>query len=193
MLKLSRIRYFKKLLKNKIDDDGFTCDNKERAIINVGAENYDDIFSAFCYKGGDTLSRSLVEYLDQKASAVPLDYDLTIRFHVKNATEEKRREIKNALRENYQSDIHGIERRMNRTTIFSMWFVLVGIIFTILYLCLGDLVPVAVSYIIDILAWVFLWEGIDAFFLDRRTLMIDNIKAYRLCAANIEIVEFEPY
>ncbi len=30
------------------DGDGFVCDDQGRAIINVGAENYDDIFSPYC-------------------------------------------------------------------------------------------------------------------------------------------------
>lgn len=71
------------------DGDGFVCDDQGRAIINVGAENYDDIFSPYCYKGGDTLSSSLVEYLNQKSNVIPLEYDLTIKFHVKDANVAK--------------------------------------------------------------------------------------------------------
>lgn len=190
---LNRIKRLKKQLTYKKNNDDFVCDENDRAIINVGAENYDDIFSAYCYKGGDTLASNLVEYLNQKANAVPLDYDLTIRFHVKNASEEKRLDIQSAVKENYVNDIRGLEKRMYRTTIFSMWFILIGIMFMIAYLFTLELVPVAVSYVSDIFAWLFLWEGMDAFFLDRRILKLDNLKAYRLATAKIEIVEFEVY
>ena len=105
MPKVSRVKNLKDKLKEIEDSDGFVCDEQGRAIINVGAENYDDIFSPYCFKGGDTLSSSLVEYLNQKASVIPLEYDLTIKFHIKGANDEKRKEIQSALKENYESTI----------------------------------------------------------------------------------------
>lgn len=193
MLRNKRIRNLHIQLKKIEDREGYTCDKDGRAIINVGAENYDDIFSPYCYKGGDTLSSTLVEYLNQKANTVPLDHDLTIRFHVKDASEEKRKEIRAALKENYQSDIRGIDNKMQSTALFSMWFILLGILFTVAYLLLLDKVPIAVTYIMDLFSWLFLWEGIDAFFLDRRLMKRDKLKALRLATAKLEIIEFEPY
>ena len=193
MFRNSRINKLREKLNTIDDGDGFVCDEEDRAIINVGAENYDDIFSPYCFKGGDTLSSSLVDYLAQKSGAVPLDYDLTIRFHVKGASEEKRKEIQAAVKENYQSDVHAIERRMKRTTSFSLIFLFIGILVTTIYLFFVEMAPKATTYVVDILAWLFIWEGIDAFFLDRRLLQLDRLKALRLGTAKIEIVEFEPY
>ena len=183
----------KEQLKFNQNKNGFVCDNSNRAIIDIGAENYDDIFSQFCYKGGDTLSSNLVEYLQQKANAIPLEYDLTMRFHVKGANEEKRNEISLAVKENYKSAILGIEKRMKRTLIFSMWFLLIGLMFCTTYLLLSNIISKPISYLLDLLAWVFLWEGIDAFFLDRRFMQLEKYKLYRLFSAKIETIEFEPY
>ncbi len=193
MLGKNRIKKYKKQLHLKPNYDGFVCDDEDRAIINVGAENYDDIFSPYCYKGGDTLSSDLVGYLQQKSNAITLDYDLTIRFHVKNASEEKRKEIELAVRENYQSEIQGLDKRMNRATIFSIVFLFIGILFCTTYLLVFNIVVQSIKYILDLLSWVFLWEGIDAFFLDRRMMQLEKLKSYRLCAAKIEIIEFEVY
>lgn len=188
-----RIKELKSALKYKRHNNDFVIIDDERAIINIGAENYDDIFSPYCYKGGDTLSSALVDYLQQKSNAVPYDYDLTMRFHVKNATEEKRLDIENAIKENYVNEVRGLEERMHRTTVFSMWFILFGIIFSAAYLFLIHFASTEFTYLIDLFAWVFLWEGTDAFFLDRRVMQLNLVKAYRLATAKIEIIEFEPY
>lgn len=140
----------KEQLKFNQNKNGFVCDNSNRAIIDIGAENYDDIFSQFCYKGGDTLSSNLVEYLQQKANAIPLEYDLTMRFHVKGANEEKRNEISLAVKENYKSAILGIEKRMKRTLIFSMWFLLIGLVFCTTYLLLSNIISKPISYLLDL-------------------------------------------
>lgn len=188
-----RIKELKSALKYKRHNNDFVIIDDERAIINIGAENYDDIFSPYCYKGGDTLSSTLVDYLQQKSNAVPYDYDLTMRFHVKNATEEKRLDIENAIKENYVNEVRGLEERMHRTTVFSMWFILFGIILSSAYLFLMHFASTEFTYLIDLFAWVFLWEGTDAFFLDRRVMQLNLVKAYRLATAKIEIIEFEPY
>ena len=193
MLIKNRIKELKAELKYKKRNNDFVIIDDERAIINVGAENYDDIFSPYCYKGGDTLSSTLVDYLQQKSNAVSYEYDLTLRFHVKNATEEKRQEIENAIKENYVNEARGIEERMHRTTIFSLLFLVLGLVFTALYLVLLHFVSTEFTYLIDLFAWILLWEGTDAFFLDRRILKLNLVKAYRLATAKIEIVEFEMY
>ena len=188
-----RIKELKDHVRYKKKNNDFVIINDERAIINVGSENIDDIYSPFCYKGGDTLSSNLVEYLSQKSDAIPLDYDLKIRFHVKDATEEKRKDIQAAVKLNYLNEIRAIEERMHRTTIFSIIFVIIGLFIGLLDLFLLRNFLNYTSYFINIFAWVFTWEGIDAFFLDRRILIQEKIKAYRSAAAKIEIVEFEQY
>src|SRR5574344_1156952 len=150
MFTTQRIQKLKKRLKFRTGKDGFNCDDEDRAIINVGAEYYDDIFSPYCYKGGDTLSQNLVDYLLEKAEAIPLDYDLVVRFHVKNASEEKRQEIKEAMRENFENDIHGIEKRLSRTLFFSLWFVIIGIVFFIAYVLFYNKSDVAIQLFLDI-------------------------------------------
>ena len=189
----NRIKDLSSQLKNIENSDGFSCDEEGRGVINVGAEFYDDIFSPYCYKGGDTLSLEMIEYLWEKQEIIPLDYDLTIRFNIKNATEEKRKEIQMAVKKNFENDIHAVDQKMQRTMSFSTWFVIIGIILTAVYLLSINFVPKAVSYIIDILAWVFVWEGVRAYFLDRRDLKTDKVRSLRLAAAKIEVKEFEIY
>ncbi len=193
MLTNKRTKQLKEKFNSITNQKSYSFDSFGRAIIDVGAENYDDVFSRFCYKGGDTLSSNLVQYLMQKSNTIPLKYDLTIRFHIKNADEQKRQEIQTALKQNYETDIQGLDNRMHKALMFSLWFILLGSIFSLFYLFTLENVPVSLSYIVDLLAWVFLWEGIDAFFLDRNKMKLEKLKALRLGSANIEIKEFELY
>ena len=189
----SRIKQLKRQLNDLEDDDIFEIDNDGRAIIEVGAENYDDIFSPYCYKGGDTLSLELVEYLKQQSGTIPLDYDLNIRFNVKNATPAKRKEIQMAVKENYEIDVLGLEQKIHRLNIMAITFFVLGILFMATYLVLINYLPITFTYLIDILSWVFIWEGIRAFVLDRHDLQITELRVLRLASAKVTIKEFEPY
>ena len=189
----NRIKDLSGQLKNIEDSDGFVCDDEGRGIINVGAENYDDIFSPYCFKGGDTLSLELVEYLWDKQGAIPLDYDLTMRFNVKKADENKRKEIQMAVKQNYENDIHATDQKLHRLTLLSIWFLLLGVLLATAYLIGVSYLPLAVSFVLELLSWVFIWEGARAFILDTRNLRLDKLKSLRLAAAKIEVKEFEPY
>lgn len=191
----NRIKDLSGQLKNIEDSDGFVCDEDGRGIINVGAENYDDIFSPYCFKGGDTLSLELVEYLWDKQGVIPLDYDLTIRFNVKNANESKRKEIQMAVKQNYENDIHATDQKLHRLTVLSLWFTILGVILAATYIITVSYtnLPLAVNFVLELLSWVFIWEGARALILDTRNLRLDKLKSLRLAAAKIEVKEFEPY
>ena len=189
----NRLKNLKQQLNDLEDDDIFECDKDGRAIIEVGAENYDDIFSPYCYKGGDTLSLELVEYLKKQSGTIPLDYDLNIRFNVKNADEQKRKEIQMAVKENYEIDVLGIEQKIRGLNIMAFSLISIGVLFMVAYLILINFVPISATYLIDILAWVFIWEGVRAFMMDKNELKIAELKSLRLASAKVTIKEFEAY
>lgn len=189
----NRLKNLKQQLNDLEDDDIFECDKDGRAIIEVGAENYDDIFSPYCYKGGDTLSSELVEYLKKQSGTIPLDYDLNIRFNVKNADEQKRKEIQMAVKENYEIDVLGIEQKIHGLNIMAFSLISIGVLFMVAYLILINFVPISATYLIDILAWVFIWEGVRAFMMDKNELKIAELKSLRLASAKVTIKEFEAY
>ena len=188
-----RIKDLTSQLKNIENSDGFLCDDEGRGIVNIGAENYDDIFSPYCFKGGDTLSFEMVEYLMEKQEIIPLDYDLTLRFNIKDASEDKRKEIQMAVKKNFENDIHAVDQKLQRISSLSFWFCVIGVILTAVYLVAIKFFPIEITYLMDIMAWVFVWEGVSTYFLDRREMRIDKIKSLRLAAAKIEVKEFEPY
>ena len=190
-----RIKRLKKALNDLEDDDIFECDKDGKAIIEVGAENYDDIFSPYCYKGGDTLSSELVEYLKKQSGTIPIDYDLNIRFNVKDADDKKRREIQMAVKENYEIEVLGVQQKIRSLNIKGWIFVLIGILFTATFLTLSYFLKLSepYTYLIDILSWVFVWEGVRALLIDRNDLKATELKLLRLASAKVTIKEFEAY
>ena len=188
-----RIRQLKENVKYKKPEHYYEINDENQAIINVGAENFDDVFSPYCYKGGDSLSSELVAYLEEKAEGIPLEYDLVIRFHVKNASDSKREEIEKALRTNFRNDIQGIKRQLKRNDAFSLAFFGIGMILFMLYMFLPEGTNKIVMGFLELFAWVMAWEALDAFFLDRRSMQIERLKKYRLWASKVEIIEFENY
>lgn len=189
---LKRLEQSIKLKKTKlVDDEWYDIDGNGRGIIDVGAENYDDIFSYYDLDGENVLDREFDEFLEAKADAIPLGTELTLHFHVKNASEQKRDEIDRAVKNNYKRELRAINRKIKRNTIFSLYMLIMGIIAFGVWITLVLFnVHFAVVELFNIVAWVFVWEAVNSFFLTRQNLKIERLKKYRFVRSDICVYEY---
>ena len=186
--KRSRELLHNRKLKN---DEKVYLDEDGNGIIDVGAEEYSDIFSYYSLNGYNVLDTEFNNFIEAKADTIPMNRNLTMVFHIKDANTEKLCEIKNAVKDNYEREIFAINREMHRNTIFSLIMLIVGLsIFGIYILANIFKFSFIFTAVAEIGAWVFLWESVDKFFLQRNKLKSERLKKYRLMKANIKVKEF---
>lgn len=181
-----------KLRKSRLAEDEFyEIDANDRGVIDVGAENYDDVFSYYDLDGENVLDMEFDDFLEAKADAIPMKTELALHFHVKDATEEKRDEIDRTIKNHYKRQLRALNRKLHRNTMFTLYMLLLAVISFGIYipLVIFDL-NFAVVEIFDIIAWVFVWEAVDNHFLSRRNIQLQRLKKYRLIRADIEVREY---
>lgn len=187
MKKNKALRQQTKLLK----PEKFNVDENGRAIIEIGAEDYSDVFSFYSLNNFNVLDSEFNAFLEAKADAIPMKYDLTLKFHVKEPDEAKEQELKFALKENYEREIHAINRKMRRNVLFSLYMLLMGFLFFGIYVAVVQLqFYFAIKVVFEIATWVFFWEAVDSFFLERRNLKIERLKKFRLLNSKIQLCPF---
>ena len=173
-------------------DEKFKVDQDGRGVIEIGAENYEDIFSYYSLNGSNVLDGEFVNFLETKADAIPLKYDLSLHFHVKKPDEIKEREIKYVLKESYEREIHSINRQLHNKTLFTLYMLLMGslcfAIFVILTIFQAYFVFTAIA---EIASWVFLWETVNNFFMQRRQLKALRMKKYRIMKSTVVMQNFK--
>lgn len=188
-----RLRELQRISKIKDEEELMKFDDKERAIIDVGAENYDDIFSPFCLYDMNVLDFELEDYLDNKSDSIPLEYDLKLIFYIKDADEEKRKEIETTVKQNYENKVHTLSRKISQNNIFSLLMLLGGAAFLLLHFYLKSInTPELLLSVFEIASWVLTWTAVDAFFLERKLLQVEEIMTYRLINAKVQVKEFMP-
>ena len=187
-----RLRQLRKLNKSKlVDDEFYETDANGRGVIDVCAENYEDIFSYYDLNNTNVLDGEFEEFLDAKADAIPLKQEIALHFHVKDATEEKCEEIDRVLKDNYKRKLKAINRKLHRNTMFTIYMLILAAIAFAIYIPLAFFeVHFAVVELFDIVAWVFVWEAVDNHFLSRRNLQQERLKKYRFIRADIEVLEY---
>ncbi|MBQ9790747.1 MAG: hypothetical protein IJW24_04060 [Clostridia bacterium] len=166
----------------------FYSENEETITINIKSQNHDQIFSEYNYEDKTTLNPNLCDYLWDNAKLAPLDKDLTIKIYDKSNLNSE--EVGCAIRTHYRREYVDAKNELKKINIFSLACMLVGIVFLI---ALAFLHNAFNNYYIDILleisSWVFIWEAVDRWFLERPSIRRKCIRIQKLYSAKIVIVK----
>ncbi len=174
------------------EDEWYDTDANGRGIIDVGAENYDDIFSYYDLDGVGVLDREFDEFLEVKVDVIPLKKEIALHFHVKNPSEEKRDEIDRTIKNHYKRELKALNRKLHRVNMFALYMFVMGLLFLGIYIPLTIFeVYFVIPYICDIASWVFFWEAVDQWFLHRREIKHEMLKKYRFIRSDISIKEYK--
>lgn len=188
--------FFKKKLrqadKSIKQDNEFIVDSEGRALITVKATSEQKIFSEFDYDSGEKLNSDLVQYIWDKAEFVPINRDIKIKIYTGKTTKEK--PVDNAIRGSFKKDYIALKAECRRNLWFSFAMLFIGLLFLgFLFLSYAFFKNDYVDAVIDIAAWVFLWEAVDSFFLRRSELNHKKRILLKLVTAKIEVVKLEKF
>lgn len=185
-------KQMRKINKSKLsNDEWYATDENGRGIIDVGAENYDDVFSYYDLDGESVLDNEFVEFLEAKADAIPLKEELAIHFHIQEPSEEKRLEIEKAVKNHYKREIKALNRKLHRISMFSLYLLLMSMVFLAIYIPLEILeVNWVFAYVFDIATWVFIWEAVDQWFIHRREIKQKMLRKFRFVRSDIDVYEY---
>lgn len=148
-----------------------------RAILHMTVRDDSDFLSPYCGRR-PIISSEVADFLDNAASALPPKGDLALHIRSNVITEEEARVYDAAIRNYYRNRGKQTRRDVIRNRTAAIIMLALGVlIFALLFFLerwgLGEMM----TNLLEIAAWVFIWEAVDLFFLERHRL----IAAHRLC------------
>lgn len=165
-----RIRDDIRATKNNVDEDG-------RAIINLTIYDDEEFLSSFSTDNEEVISEEVATYIENSASPInPID-PISITISSNKIGESKKERYTKAISNYYFNKLCDLYRELRHNTIISLLLALAGILVLVVQFLVAKVYDQAVLLeIINIVAWVFLWEACDQFFIERRKL---RLKVYR--------------
>lgn len=161
------------------------CENCE---IDVKLEHGEQIFSQYNYENQTTLDEGFSDYLWRNSKLSPLRKPLTIKIHTKKELDRQRVAV--AIKNHYGEEYMEVKNEIRKTNEFSIISLLLGVLFLALLVIFYKF---ADNYILDtiteIIAWVFVWEAADNFFLKRTLLRHKALRIQRLYSAEVVVVD----
>ena len=170
--------------------DDFMIDSDGHAVIAIKAERKNQIFSEYDYDSNEKLNEELGSHIISETRFVPANRDLRIKVYTNEQASSQ--EVENAIRNKFKKDYNEMKIEQKRNLFFCLTMLLVGLTFlSVLLLSYAYFPNDYLDIFLEICAWVFLWEAVDAFFLRRISLKNKQIHHLQIITAKIEVIKLE--
>lgn len=178
---MESVKNLKKELKSR--DKSFN----DIETINVKVKHEEEIYSGYNYDRNEVLNPALNDFLVEKAES--LHKRSKLRIKIFSDFPLKEHELFSAIKNKFKGEFESYERKLKQTAIFSLVVLILGILFLGIFV-LEEMFfhNVVLSIILEIASWVFIWEAVDSFFLERIALKEKRRQMARLYDAKIEVV-----
>lgn len=178
---MESVKKLKKELKSK--EKSFN----EIETINIKVKSEEELYSGYNYDKNEVLNPALGDFLLEKAEALPVKSKLRLKFF--SDVNIREHELFSAIKNKFKGEFESYQRKLKKTALFSLVVLILGILFLGLFI-LEEMffhTPV-LSIILEVASWVFIWEAVDSFFLERLSLKEKRLQMARIYDAEMEVV-----
>ena len=143
------------------------------AKIDMSVNDDSSFLSPYAETGKPIISSEVAGFLENAANAFHPKEKIVLTIHSTCIDENEKTVYDNAIRNYFKLQQNDVNRDMKRKTVIATWFSIVGIVALAFMILIGRLgVNDLWVECVDIFAWVFLWEAVDQFFIERSGLLL---------------------
>ena len=165
-------------------------DDEGRIVINMTVKDDSDFLSVFSQSDTPVIGSEVAEFLENSTSSILPKEQLTLRIHSDCIDEAEKELYREGIREYYSEKSIANERELKRNNVVSLLLLIAGVLVLALQLILEySFNSVIWAEVIDIAAWVFLWEAADIRFFGNRSLLLKNKRYRSYLSMKIEYVD----
>lgn len=166
--------------KYKRDDDG-------RMIVNMTVKDDTDFLSVFSAGNTPVISSEVAEFLENSTHAVLPKEQLTLKIHSDCIDDNEKEEYRRAIKEYYTERYIANKRELKRNSIIALLLALAGVITLAAAFFIEHQTASPIwTEVVDIIAWVFLWEAVDISAFKNRQLRVKRTRYLSFLSMNIE-------
>lgn len=184
MLKDS-IKEIKKQDKNFVNES-VEYDIDGYAKLPIVVSDDDCFLSPYSVRGNEVISNEVADFLENNLSSYPIGSKLSIEIKGDTVDKVEEERYKKGIKNFYFNKIVDVNRKLKENLKISLLMLIIGVIVLSAYLVLEYIGQYHIlASVIDIMAWVFIWESIDLYFIRRKGLKLDKLRFYSLYDSKI--------
>jgi hypothetical protein len=161
---------------------------KKPYIINMTVNDDSSFLSEFSVNDTPVINRELAELIENSTPSIRKKETLTLKIKSGCIDEEEKKLYSRAIKQYYTERYMGGKIELMRDYIIAGILAVVGMLVLILAFFVEDHSTIW-SEVIDIVAWVFIWEAVYIAFLETRRQKQSNRKYIAYVSMNIEYID----
>ena len=178
--KLNKLsKKFEKLNEPEYNENG-------KLIIKINVKNDDGFLSPYTLKDTPILSSETVEFLEHAVKDTDNDDEISFEISSNVIDENEEKEYADAIKNYYSREIVETKEKFKKNTISSAVMIFLGIlVFALRIIFSSNFQNEIVLNVLDVVAWVFVWEATDLFFFKRSEIRAKQLKNLKIYTADI--------
>ena len=166
-------------------------DEEGRSLIEIKVDNKDSVLSSFSTKEA-IISNELAEFINHQLRPMTLTNGIHLNLICDDITDEEKKIYDSAIRNYYKHELIEKNRELTRNKVLVWVMGILGTIILAVSILLNVLERLTVfASVIDIVAWVLLWEAVDLHIFQRPKIEIEELRAYEIANSIITYNEIK--
>lgn len=165
-------------------------DDENRVIVNMTVKDDSSFLSVFSESNTPVISTEVADFIEHNTVAIFPKEPLTLRIHSDCIDERERELYKKAIAEYYTEKYFANKRELRRNNIIALILTVFGVLTLVPAVLLeyqrGSLIW---AEVIDIVAWVLLWEAVDISVFGNRALRMKQKYYLSYISMKVEYVD----
>lgn len=187
------IKLYKKLKEEstKIDYEFDNYNSMHEAEVLMKIENEDDIVSSLSMGEDLMVNDSFETFINNSVSHITPEKKIDLKIRCENRiTEHEKANIKEAIKNHYTKKISSLNDDLQRNAIANIFLLIASVAVLALIIVISKFTYLQILIeILDIFAWVLLWEVFDNFVFRRSEIRRLAVKNYQILNMRIEFIE----
>ena len=158
----------------------------DNAVIRIVLKDIDEAFSRFSPPGYEELDGELSDYIDGVIYNIPLKHHIILDFYTEKSTHEQEKTLEEVILNFYglRLEDKNQDLRINTAKVFGL-FAVGSILLIFSYFLANNETGRFFTDVMNIAGTFAIWEVVDLFILERKSLMIEKLNAGQTVTAQI--------
>ena len=159
----------------------------EYELVNISINNKEQIISKFSYDEDDKLNKDLSDFIIDKTKLLPVTKNIQLNFYTQSKVEKS--EIETTLQNHFKEEYLEVKSELKNRNIYAIMMLFLGLItLSVLFLTYKFFNNAYFETLLEITVWVFVWEAVDSFFLQRPRIRRRCLHMKNLYKAKVEVI-----
>ena len=166
-----------------------SADGVERTVINMVVKDDTEFLSVFSASDTPVISSGVAEFIENSTNYIPGAKPLVLRIKSNCIDEQEKTTYKKAIKQYYSEKLAALERAIKLDNLISGILAFLGVLVLVFAVFIEyNFSSVVWAEVIDIVAWVLVWEAVDVGFLKNRSMKIQRNRYREYINMEIEYV-----